>query len=118
MNAIPTPQEMIARLNAEHASTEEAAAVAVDVYKAAKTAAAAYDAPQAQAKALISEIMAETGDLSITTPAGKAMVTAPGQRVSYDWKALDALCASSPDLARILSPHRKETQVAGSLTIR
>jgi hypothetical protein len=37
---------------------------------------------------------------------------------SYDVKALDALCKSSPDLAAILLPHRKETQRAGSLTIR
>lgn len=118
MNAFLTPQDLTDLLNSEHESTEKATEVAVSVYKAAKNLAASYDAPQAQAKALISEIMAETGELSITTPAGKAMVTAPSQRVSYDWKALDALIASSEDLARILSPHRKVTQVAGSLTIR
>lgn len=118
MNDQPTPQDLIARLNAEHANTEAAAAAAVDVYKAAKTFAAAYDEPQTKAKALINDIMLETGNYTINTPAGKAMVTAPSVRVAYDAKALDALCASSPDIARILEPHRKETMIAGSLTIR
>ena len=52
----------------------------------------------------------------------------PGKRITvhltgsevliYDTKALDALAASDDGIKRLLWPHRKETERAGSLTIR
>ena len=62
------------------------------------------------AKALIADVMAETGVTSYTTRAGKVAMTAPGLSVSYDAKALDAIALSDARLAAILGPHRKETQ--------
>ena len=40
------------------------------------------------------------------------------ERVTWDSDALDALCASDDNLARILLPHRTVKPVAGSLTIK
>lgn len=88
----------------------------------AKTEAAAASAPweavQAAARAKRAEVMAATGRTDWATPAGRAYVPAAGVTVSYDAKALDALCASSQQIADILRPHRKESMRAGSLTIR
>ena len=47
-----------------------------------------------------------------------AYVPAPGVTISYDAKALDALCASDDQLKRLLWPHRSEKERPGSLTIR
>jgi hypothetical protein len=38
--------------------------------------------------------------------------------VSYDTKGLDALCASLPQVASLLRPHRTEKEVPAVLTIR
>ena len=62
--------------------------------------------------------MIETGVTSWKTKAGSAIVPAPGMTVSYDAKALDALCASDDAIKRLLWPHRAEKERAGSLTIR
>jgi hypothetical protein len=70
------------------------------------------------AKILIGEIFAETGQTAAETSAAKISIGHPSTRVSYDRKALDALCMSDDDAARLLTPHRKETEVPGSLTIR
>lgn len=112
-----TPQELLDRLSAPHDNTEEAVETAIMVYQAAKAEQDAYEAALKAAKTMIEEIMTETGRTSIMTPAGKAQVTAPSVSVSYDNKALDALCASSPDVAAILTPHRKVTERAGTLRI-
>lgn len=110
--------ELIKQLEREHESLEMAAETAVTVYKAAKGEMDNLKAVQDQAKGMIGEIMEETGETSITTAAGKAYVLRPSVSVSYDAKALDALCASDDNLARILQPHRRESQRAGTLTIR
>lgn len=73
---------------------------------------------EADAREALSAIMAATGRTDWNTPAGRAYVPAAGVTVSYDAKALDALCASSPELAAVLQPHRRESMRAGSLTIR
>ena len=80
--------------------------------------AAPWEAVQAAARAKLSEVIAATGRTDWNTPAGRAYVPAAGVSISYDSKALDALCKSSPELAAVLLPHRKETQRAGSLTIK
>lgn len=84
----------------------------------ASAAAAPWEAVQAAARAKLSEVIAATGRTDWATPAGRAYLPAAGVSISYDSKALDALCKSSPELAAVLLPHRKETQRAGSLTIR
>lgn len=93
-------------------------AVAIEAKAEAAAAAAPWEAVQAAARAKIGEVMAATGRTNWTTMAGRAYVPAAGVSVSYDAKALDALCASSPQIADILRPHRKETMRAGSLTIK
>lgn len=50
--------------------------------------------------------------------AGDGDGAAPSVSASYDTKALDALCASSPQIAAVLAPHRRETVRSGALTIR
>lgn len=103
-------------------STEKAAERAILVYKDAKAAAAdvvkPYEDVMANAKAVLTDIIAETGKMTWKVAAGQAFVPAAGMTVSYDAKALDALCASSPELKAILWPHRFEKERAGSLTIR
>jgi len=102
--------------------TEDAVGQLVSAIIEAKSEAAAVAAPweavQAAARAKLSEVIAATGRTDWATPAGRAYVPAAGVSVSYDAKALDVLCKSSPELAAVLLPHRKETQRAGSLTIR
>lgn len=104
------------------ASTEEAMQQAVRIYKDAKAAGAdalvPYEMVMSAAKERINEIIAETGCLSWKTVHGLAYIPAPGVTVSYDAKALDALCASSPEIAALLRPHRTEKERPGSLTIR
>ena len=124
MNAIlnPTPARLYEVLAAPVESTEQAADVAIGVYKEAKAQADAYSKlwldVAAAAKDRLTEIITETGQMSWKTAAGSAYVPAAGVTASYDAKALDALCASSPELAAILRPHRIEKERAGSLTIR
>lgn len=103
-------------------STEEAMRQAVLIYKDAKAAAAdvvkPYEDVMASAKNRINEIITETGCLSWKTVHGLAYIPAAGVTVTYDAKALDALCASSPEIAALLRPHRIEKERPGSLTIR
>ena len=116
-----TTADLIAHLNAA-ASTEEAVERAIAVYKDAKNQADGAAQPwldvAALAKERMTEIITETGQMSWKTATGSAYVPAAGVTVSYDAKALDALCASSPELAAILRPHRLEKERPGSLTIR
>lgn len=111
------PQELLDRLRGDHLSTELAVETAIAVYQETKAQQDAWAAVGSAAKALIEEVMEETGRTSITTPAGKAQVTSPSVTITYDSKALEALCESSEELKRILSPHRKVSQRAGSLRI-
>lgn len=123
MAIVWTPDALRSRLaQAQSLHPDIAATDAVAVYLTAKSEGAAaaepWDHAAAEAKALLNDIIAETGQTAYKTPVGDAYIPAPSTRVSYDAKALDALCASSPELARVLGPHRRETGVAGSLTIR
>lgn len=98
--------------------SETALTNAITVYRELAARVKTIEAQQARAKETIIEIMQETGQVKAITPAGTAQFTADSVRVSYDTKALDALCASSAELCGILVPHRKETAVKGSLTIK
>lgn len=102
----------------KYANTEDALSDAITVYRTIAADVKELEAQQARAKQIVAEIMQETGQTKAITPAGTAQFTAPSTRVSWDSKALDALCASSADLARLLTPHRAEKQVAGTLTIK
>lgn len=102
--------------------TETAARNAIAVYREAKMLAKAatqeWDAVADEAKTLLSDIIAETGRTTWKFDEGSAYLPAPGVTVTYDAKALDALCASDDNLRRILWPHRQERERPGSLTIR
>lgn len=111
-------QELLAAI--ESAQTQQPSAAvesAIMVYMACKAEVDAYTAVMDSAKKLISDVMAETGETAYATAAGKANVTAASVSITYDSKALDALTASSDDYARLLSPHRKVTERAGTLRI-
>lgn len=58
-----------------------------------------------------------TADAPIVRPLATVRVMPGSERVSYDRRALDGLCASMPDLASILSPHRKVTVTVPSVRI-
>jgi len=103
---------------AQTGTPEESVNSFVEAFRAAGDVESYAKSLKDQAKAGIGEVMAETGTLRYDVQAGSAYVTKPSIRASYDTKALDALCASNADIARILAPHRKETEVAGSLTIK
>lgn len=90
----------------------------IDAKALAEAASWPWESVRDAARAKLSDVMAATGRSDWKVPAGRAYVPAAGVSVSYDAKALDALCASSPEIASILGPHRRETMRAGSLTIK
>lgn len=92
--------------------------IALTAKRNADAAAAEWKGVESLARERLAEVFQATGQANWSTPAGKAYRSADSVSASYDTKALDALCASSPQIADILRPHRKETQRAGSLTIR
>lgn len=112
-----TIDELRQALDMPVATTEAAVENAIAVYLAAAGAMDDFKAIQAAAKERLGEIMAETGQTRYATQAGKVAITAPSVSVSYDRKALDALCASDDDLARKLQPHRKETERPGTMRV-
>lgn len=113
-----TIEELQAALDAAQQGTpEDSVESAVTVYQVAAGMVDAYNQVKDAAKALIGEVMAETGVTSYTTRAGKVQMTAPSVSVSYDAKALDALRLSNPHYAALLEPFRKETQCAGAMRI-
>ena len=97
---------------------DEAAEHAIEVYRRIADEQATLKTYQDAAKAAIGDLIAETGRERWETPAGIAVLTSPSVRVSWDSKALEALCKSSPQIAEILAPHRRESMVAGSVTIK
>lgn len=117
-----TPSDLRRWLERDNATTEQATDAAIAVYKQAKaeskTAAAPWDALADEAKAMLTDIIIETGITSFKTASGTAYVPAPGVTISYDAKALDALCASDDNIKRLLWPHRSEKERPGSLTVR
>jgi len=102
----------------KYANTEDALTDAITVYRGIAADIKELEATKDRAKQIVTEIMQETGQVKAITPAGTAQFTNNSIRVSWDAKALDALCASDDGLARLLTPHRKETAVLGSLTIK
>jgi hypothetical protein len=99
-------------------NTEQALENAIFMYRDLAERIKALQEAQAAQKQTITDIFIELGVDKATTPAGKALITAPSVIVSYDAKALDVLRASDDRLDRMLSPHRKETMRAGTLTIK
>ncbi len=113
-----TIEELQAALDAAHTGTPaESVESAVTVYQVAAGMVDAYNQVKDAAKALIGDVMAETGVTSYATRAGKVAMTAPSVVVSYDARALDVLCQADADLALKLFAHRKETQRAGTMRI-
>ncbi len=113
-----TIEELRAALDAAHQGAPETSVEsAVTVYQVAAGMVDAYSAIKDQAKALIGDVMAETGVTTYTTRAGKVAMTAPSVVVSYDARALDVLCQADADLALKLFVHRKEAQRAGAMRI-
>ncbi len=115
---LPDFDTELARLAEWDGTADDAAAHAIGIYRAAANQAAAMKTVQDAAKAAIGDLIAETGRERWDTDAGIAVLTSPSVRTTWDGKALDALCASNDDLARLLTPHRRETMVAGSVTVK
>lgn len=102
----------------KYPNVENALTDAIAVYRGLALDSKELEALQGRAKQIITEIMQETGQVKAVTTSGTAQFTAASIRIAYDWKALDALCASDETLAHILKPHRSEKQVAGALLIK
>ena len=111
-------QELLKQLGAPGETPDAAAETAIMVYLAAAAEIDRFKEIQKQAKALMSDIMAETGQDKVRNGAGQAYVGKPSVSVRYNAKAIDALCMSDDEMARKLVPHRKETERAGTLVIR
>ena len=94
---------------------EEAIKVAIEVYR---DAGLQLKDVQARAKKLIEEISLETGQTTWNTSAGKVYYPKPSLVVTYDAKALDILCNSDPELKAKIWGYRRETERAGSMTIK
>ena len=110
--------DLLAWLNGWHADTEAALATATAVYQDAANRIEQLQAVQAQAKQLITDIFVETGTTDARTPTAQVYVSRPGVTVSYDVKALDALAAADAEVAELLTPFRRQSERAGTLTIR
>ena len=113
-----TTIELMAALESARTGTPaQSVESAIAVYLAAKAQMDAYSSVADAAKKLISDVMTETAQTAYSTQAGKASITAPSVSVSYDAKALDALSASDDGIARLLQPHRKVSERAGTMRI-
>ena len=105
--------------SAKHSSetTDESLSKAVGAYLMAAKEIERFQALQAQAKLLISEIFLETGKTSAVTPSGNVTTSKASVTVTYDAKAIDILLRDDPALSSRLSPYRKVTERPGSLRI-
>lgn len=100
--------------DARPADIEAAVALAIG----AKDEGAAWALLQARARAIVATGMEAGGIDGFTTASGaKAVREKPVTVVRWDAHALDAVCASLPDVAAIIAPHRRETVRAGALRI-
>ena len=106
------------RLAAAQTSTEAALDFAIRLYGEASGYIKALEEFQQEAKLLISEIFAETGITEAKTSSGQVYISKPSLRVNWDSKGLDALAANDDELADLLAPFRRETQIAGALVVR
>jgi len=111
-------ETMLIHLNKPQVSTEDAIANAMAVYRDCSVIIAGYKEAQKQAKLLIKKIIIETGQDKWETDTARCYITKPWVSVRYNTKSLDALIASDDNLSRLLSPHRKVSERAGTLTIR
>lgn len=105
-------------LTREHTSTEAALESAVTVYQDCAATITQLQAVQAESKLLIAEIFAETGRTEAATKAGRVYITKPALLISYDAKGIDGLAALDEELAALLEPFRRQTERAGTMTIR
>ena len=103
---------------AKTGTPEQSVAAAIAVYKEAGDLQSMAEMYRKQAKAMITEVMEETACTDYKTAEGVHTSSARASGLSYDAKALDVLCTASPDIANLLWPHRKESEVAGTLTIK
>lgn len=109
-------------VHAQRANSDETPALLIDVFKQAKAKIDALSAPyadtQAKAKAALLAWLAGSGQRSVKTNTGSAYIAEDAELVSYNTDALDALCASSDEIKRLLAPHRVTKERKGALTIR
>lgn len=111
--------ELLSALDrAKTGTPEQSVESAVMVYLAAQAEADKYTELQAQCKALITEVMTETGKLTYRTACGTVAISSAALSISYSATALDALCASMPELASVLAPHRKQIERPGVMRIK
>lgn len=120
MQTIPQLLDTLNRLAdpAPGRTPETAVADLIALYKEVASYIQAHEEIKNKIKAAISEIMEETAVLDYSSSAGRAYIPRPSIVTSYDTKAIDALCQSDPDLGQRLRPFRRQTERAGSLTIR
>lgn len=111
-------EKILAAIAAGNTNTELALDNAIAVYRHMGAEIETIEALRTRAKAVVTEIMQETGQLKAVMPSGTALFTEAGVRTTWDNKALNALCASNDELERILSPHRKVALTASTLVIR
>lgn len=104
------------------AKAQEIGEESIELYRAAnnvkKTINETIDESLATCKDMLAAAIVVTGRTEWKTPFGMAYIPKPSTSVRYDAKALDALCEHDAELAAKIGPFRKETERAGSLTIR
>jgi hypothetical protein len=103
---------------AQDTDPDTAAELLIGAYKHAKSSAEVFDKLAKDARAVMADLIEETGVTDWKTESGSTRLTKPSVSVRYDAKALDALAASNTKHKRLLWPHRKETQRAGSIMVR
>lgn len=119
----PTMHDLLIQLADIDARVAAGTATAADVDAAvdvALTAAAALDGwrgVESQAKRIIAAAL-DAGSIDQFKATGATVQRGkPVPTIGYNAHALDVLCASYPELARVLAPHRREGLRAGSLRI-
>ena len=118
MNLLALWQERLRRLRDLSDNTNAASLDAIDIYLAIGTEMETLKREvQGAARTVLQEIMVETGETTISTPIGKAFVTAPYSTVVYDRNAIDLLCNHDEDLKIRLEPFRIQRPVSGSLRV-
>ena len=106
------------RLAAAQTSAASVLDFAIGLYGEASGYIKALEDFQQEAKLQIAEIFAETGITEAKTSSGQVYISKPSLRVNWDGKGLDALAANDDELADLLAPFRRETQIAGALVVR
>lgn len=121
---VPTMSTLLVQLADIEARAASGKATAADIDTAVEAALAAgevlagWRGVESQAKRLIEAMMTTGGLDRFATRGGSAVLKSrPVMVRSFDSAALDALCASLPDVARMLEPHRREHLRAGSLKV-